>query len=108
MQLMDNDVEITLEVLAIFKVEVPKDMQTLERHLLNKDWEMLGKTAHKLKSSVGNLGLNDLRDLFLYIEQNGKEGTNLDQLPSYVQKTVAAVKQLFLDIEVEIARLKAL
>ena len=83
-------------------------MQTLGRHLLNKDWEMLGKTAHKLKSSVGNLGLNDLRDLFLYIEQNCKEGTNLDQLPSYVQKTVAAVDQLFLDIEVEIARLKAL
>jgi hypothetical protein len=43
-----------------------------------------------------------------YREQNCKEGTNLDQLPSYVQKTVAAVKQLFLDIEVEIARLKAL
>jgi HPt (histidine-containing phosphotransfer) domain-containing protein len=106
MQLMDHNAEIVLEVLAIFKIEVPKDMQNLENHLHHKEWVMLGKTAHKLKSSVGNLGLNELRDLFLYIEQNGKEATNLDKIPVYVNKTVAGVQQLFIDIEVEIAKLK--
>jgi HPt (histidine-containing phosphotransfer) domain-containing protein len=106
MQLMDNNTEIVLEVLAIFKSEVPKDMLNLQNHLQHEEWEMLGKTAHKLKSSVGNLGLNELRDLFLYIEQNGKEGTNLDKIPLYVNKTVAGIQQLFLDIEVEIAKLK--
>lgn len=107
MQLMDNNVEIVLEVLAIFKSEVPKDMHNLSLHLQNKEWEMLGKTAHKLKSSVGNLGLTQLRDLFLFIEQSGKEGTNLDKMPEYVNKTIDGVAKLFLDIEVEIDKLSA-
>jgi HPt (histidine-containing phosphotransfer) domain-containing protein len=108
MQLMDNNTEIVLEVLAIFKNEVPKDMANLEKYLQQEDWEMLGKTAHKLKSSVGNLGLNELRDLFLFIEQNGKEFTNLDKLPQYVKKTLDGIQQLFIDIEVEIAKLNNL
>lgn len=106
MQLMDNNAEIVLEVLAIFKSEVPKDMKNLVAHLDNKEWELLGKTAHKLKSSVGNLGLNQLRDLFLFIEQNGKENTNIDQLPSYVSKVIKGIEQLFIDIELEIAKLQ--
>lgn len=107
MQLMDNNTEIVLEVLAIFKSEVPKDMLNLEKYLEQNEWEMLGKTAHKLKSSVGNLGLNQLRDLFLFIEQNGKEATNLDKMPEYVKLTVDGVEQLFLDIEEEIKKLSA-
>lgn len=106
MQLMDNNIEIVLEVLAIFKSEVPKDMHNLEMHLHNKEWEMLGKTAHKLKSSVGNLGLNQLRDIFLYIEQNGKEETNLDKMPAYVKLAVEGIEKLFQDIEAEITKLK--
>lgn len=106
MQLMDNNIEIVLEVLAIFKSEVPKDMQNLKTHLYHKDWEMLSKTAHKLKSSVGNLGLNQLRDLFLFIEQNGKEGTNLDQMQSHVNHTIQGIDKLFIDIETEIQKLK--
>ena len=108
MQLMDNNAEIVLEVLAIFKSEVPKDIQKLENHLKNEEWEMLSKTAHKLKSSVGNLGLNELRDLFLFIEQNGKDKTNLDKVPLIVGKIVVLIQQLFIDIEDEIATLKTL
>lgn len=108
MQLMDNSAEIVLEVLAIFKSEVPKDIQKLENHLKHEEWEMLSKTAHKLKSSVGNLGLNELRDLFLFIEQNGKDKTNLDKVPLIVGKIVVLIQQLFIDIEDEIATLKTL
>jgi HPt (histidine-containing phosphotransfer) domain-containing protein len=108
MQLMDNSVEIVLEVLAIFKSEVPKDIQKLENHLKHEEWEMLSKTAHKLKSSVGNLGLNELRDLFLFIEQNGKDKTNLDKIPLTVGKIVVLIQQLFIDLEDEIATLKTL
>ena len=108
MQLMDNSAEIVLEVLAIFKSEVPKDIQKLENHLKHEEWEMLSKTAHKLKSSVGNLGLNELRDLFLFIEQNGKDKTNLDKIPLIVGKIVVLIQQLFIDLEDEIATLKTL
>lgn len=106
MLLMDNDTEIVLEVLEIFKLQTPIDVQNLELHTKNNDWQMLSKSAHKLKSSVGNLGMNQLKDWFLFIEINGKQETNLDRLNELVNLSVQGTKQLVKDIEEEILKLK--
>ncbi|MFN4932530.1 MAG: Hpt domain-containing protein [Bacteroidota bacterium] len=104
--LMDNDTEIVLEVLEIFKLQTPIDVQNLELHTKNNDWQMLSKSAHKLKSSVGNLGMNKLKDWFLFIEINGKQETNLDRLNELVNLSIQGTKQLVKDIEEEILKLK--
>ncbi|MFN7845675.1 MAG: Hpt domain-containing protein [Bacteroidia bacterium] len=104
--LMDNDTEIVLEVLEIFKLQTPIDVQNLELHTKNNDWQMLSKSAHKLKSSVGNLGMNQLKDWFLFIEINGKQETNLDRLNELVNLSIQGTKQLVKDIEEEILKLK--
>jgi len=106
MLLMDNDTEIVLEVLEIFKLQTPIDVQNLELHTKNNDWQMLSKSAHKLKSSVGNLGMNQLKDWFLFIEINGKQETNLDRLNELVNLSIQGTKQLVKDIEEEILKLK--
>lgn len=107
LNLMDNNSEIVLEVLEMFKREVPKDMANLEQHLQNKDWEKLGTVAHKLKSSVGNLGLTQVRDWFLFLEQSGKSLTDLNKVPETVALTVKAIQQLYIDIDAEIVTLNA-
>ena len=104
--LIDNDTEIVLEVLEIFKLQTPIDVQNLELHTKNNDWQMLSKSAHKLKSSVGNLGMNQLKDWFLFIEINGKQETNLDRLNELVNLSIQGTKQLVKDIEEEILKLK--
>ena len=106
MLLMDNDTEIVLEVLEIFKLQTPIDVQNLELHTKNNDWQMLSKSAHKLKSSVGNLGMNQLKDWFLFIEINGKQETNLDRLNELVNLSIQGTNQLVKDIEEEILKLK--
>lgn len=106
MLLMDNDTEIVLEVLEIFKLQTPIDVQNLELHTKNNDWQMLSKSAHKLKSSVGNLGMNKLKDWFLFIEINGKQETNLDRLNELVNLSIQGTNQLVKDIEEEILKLK--
>ncbi|MFN5830149.1 MAG: Hpt domain-containing protein, partial [Bacteroidota bacterium] len=104
--LMDNDTEIVLEVLEIFKLQTPIDVQNMELHTKNNYWQMLSKSAHKLKSSVGNLGMNQLKDWFLFIEINGKQETNLDRLNELVNLSIQGTKQLVKDIEEEILKLK--
>lgn len=106
MLLMENDTEIVLEVLEIFKLQTPIDVQNLELHAKNNDWQMLSKSAHKLKSSLGNLGMNQLKDWFLFIEINGKQETNLDRLNELVNLSIQGTKQLVKDIEEEILKLK--
>ena len=106
MLLMDNDTEIVLEVLEIFKLQTPIDVQNLELHTKNNDWQMLSKSAHKLKSSVGNLGMNQLKEWFLFIEINGKQETNLNRLHELVNLSIQGTNQLVKDIEEEILKLK--
>lgn len=106
MQLMDNNIEIVLEVLEIFKRQTPEDAKQFKSHFDDQNWQLLSKSAHKLKSSVGNLGMNQLKETFLFIELNGKQETNLDQLAAYVSQALQALKQLFTDIEAEILKLK--
>jgi HPt (histidine-containing phosphotransfer) domain-containing protein len=106
MQLMDNNIEIVLEVLEIFKRQTPEDAKQFKSHFDDQNWQLLSKSAHKLKSSVGNLGMSQLKETFLFIELNGKQETNLDQLAAYVSQALQALKQLFTDIEAEILKLK--
>ena len=106
MLLMDNNTEIVLEVLEIFKLQTPIDVQNLELHTKNNDWQMLSKSAHKLKSSVGNLGMNQLKEWFLFIEINGKQETNLNRLHELVNLSIQGTNQLVKDIEEEILKLK--
>lgn len=106
MLLMDNNTEIVLEVLEIFKLQTPNDIHNLEMHTRNNDWQMLSKSAHKLKSSVGNLGMNQLKEWFLFIEINGKKETNLNRLHELVNLSIQGTNQLVKDIEEEILKLK--
>jgi HPt (histidine-containing phosphotransfer) domain-containing protein len=106
MLLMDNNTEIVLEVLEIFKLQTPNDIHNLEMHTRNNDWQMLSKSAHKLKSSVGNLGMNQLKEWFLFIEINGKQETNLNRLHELVNLSIQGTNQLVKDIEEEILKLK--
>ncbi|MCC6250980.1 MAG: Hpt domain-containing protein [Bacteroidia bacterium] len=105
MGLMDNNKEIVIEVLNLFCSELPKDMKLMENSILEKQWKQAGKTAHKLKSSVANLGLNQLRDLFYFIEQNGYDETNIEQIQKNYENIKRSVDQLMIDIEMDIKKL---
>jgi len=93
-----GDVETIRELIAIFSdqvVEIGNEMRSL---LSKGDFYSIGMLAHKAKSSVAIMGMNDLVKMLKTFELEVKEGKEKEKYDSYItrfeQETKAAVKEL--------------
>jgi HPt (histidine-containing phosphotransfer) domain-containing protein len=93
-----GDPEIIKDIVLMFKeqsIEIYKEMQSL---LAEKKYTLLGSLAHKAKSSVLIMGMNDLGLMLKTLELDAKEGSGSELYESYVTRfrveTDAAVKEL--------------
>lgn len=97
-ELSDGSDDFIKEMISVFMTETPLDIESLEKHLKSKDWQALSATAHKMKSSVSIMGINDSIDTLKMIEENASQETNLDSLPELITKTkkfcIDAIKEL--------------
>ena len=93
-----GDPEIINEIVVMFKeqrVEIYNEMNSL---LAKKNYTSLGLLAHKAKSSVAIMGMNDLAQMLKTFELQAKEGKESQLYDSYLKKfkteTEAAVIEL--------------
>ena len=93
-----GDPEITREIVDIFREQIIEMHSEMEVHLSSKNYTMLGLLAHKAKSSVGIMGMNDLAIMLKTLELQAKEGKESELYESYVLRfkteTEAAVIEL--------------
>ena len=73
------------DMINIFMEQVPEFIENMERHYANGEYIDLGKEAHKAKSSVIILGMNDLgvkmKELQILTEKNEA----IEAYPSYIE-----------------------
>jgi len=90
--------ELIEEMINIFLSQVDEFSRDMEMHLLNKDYEKLGKLAHKAKSSVSIMGLNKLAKDLKILEELAKDGKDPIKYPklvkSFKDETSEAVEEL--------------
>jgi HPt (histidine-containing phosphotransfer) domain-containing protein len=93
-----GDHEIINEIVSMFReqvVEMYNEMRTL---LADRNFLSLGMLAHKAKSSVAIMGMNDMAEMLKTFELEAKEGKNSELYESYISRfrddTDAAVKEL--------------
>jgi HPt (histidine-containing phosphotransfer) domain-containing protein len=93
-----GDPQIIKEIVLMFKdqsIEVYNEMQSL---LADKKYSLLGSLAHKAKSSVLIMGMNDLGLMLKTLELQAKDGIGFELYESYINRfkveTAAAVSEL--------------
>ena len=52
--------DLVLEMIEIFKNQIDEFTNGMDEHYSKKEYELLGRLAHKAKSSISIMGLNDL------------------------------------------------
>ncbi|MCU4176552.1 Hpt domain-containing protein [Carboxylicivirga sp. N1Y90] len=95
----DGSLDIIKELIAIFVEQVPEFTEDFADGMANKDWKKIAAAAHKAKSSVVSMGINnlgniDLKNLELLTKQlyvdelvaKGESTSELEQL----QKVLAS------------------
>ncbi len=90
--------ELVLEMINIFKDQVVEFSREMDQHLEKKEYELLGKLAHKAKSSVSIMGLQDLAGELKNLENLTREGKKVQSysgiISRFKQVTSEAIEEL--------------
>jgi HPt (histidine-containing phosphotransfer) domain-containing protein len=93
-----GDPDIINEIVVLFKEQSIEIYNEMKLHFLENNFKSLGLLAHKAKSSVAIMGMNDLAMLLKTLEMQAKEGVESELYESYITRfkveTDAAVKEL--------------
>lgn len=93
-----GDPDIINEIVVMFKDQVKEMHSDMISLLARKDYFALGLLAHKAKSSVAIMGMNDLASMLKTFETKGREGKEIELYESFITRfktdTEAAVTEL--------------
>jgi HPt (histidine-containing phosphotransfer) domain-containing protein len=78
--------ELVLEMITIFREQVTEFSMEMDDHLVRHDYESLGKLAHKAKSSVSIMGLQDLAVDLKNLENLAREGKKPESYAGIIEK----------------------
>lgn len=87
------------EMITIFVEQVQEYIIDMQRFLNEKDYVSMGKLAHKAKSSVAIMGMNDLAAKLKTLELLGKEGKDSEKYPDMVSDFVEQCKLAIIELE---------
>jgi HPt (histidine-containing phosphotransfer) domain-containing protein len=89
---------LILEMITIFASQVKEFGEDMDRLYTSNQYQDLGKLAHKAKSSVSIMGLNELAKNLKDLENSAGEGKNTETYPVIINRfktiTANAVKEL--------------
>lgn len=96
-----NNEDFIREMVLTFTQTIPPVLDEMKIALAGKDWERLARMAHQIKPSFTLMGLNPLRSSILFIEENSKYSTKLDELPDVVSDFVRQCKVILPELAKE-------
>lgn len=86
------------DLIEMFFEQIPEYQKLLKNYFSEKEWVNLGKTAHKAKSAILMVGMKELADDLKKLEENAKEGKNINEyneiIAKFVSESNAAIKEL--------------
>ena len=90
--------DLIIEMINIFKSQVIEFNLGMKELYNKKDYEQLGRLAHKAKSSISIMGLEELAKDLKSFENLAKAGEEIETYPEFIKKfkevTQEAVEEL--------------
>lgn len=97
--LCGGDQEFIKTMAKMFVDTMPQSIGEIKDAVASENWEMVGKHAHKMKSTIDSMGINSIKEDIRTVETNGKAKTNPDLIRSVVEKVVAVLNDCVAQIK---------
>lgn len=94
-----EDNNIMSEIICIFKEQVPQMLQEMKKLFNEKNYYSLGLLAHKAKSSVAIMGMDELAALLKSFETEAKEGKETDKYEYYINRFEKDTSEAMLELD---------
>ena len=103
-EIADGSDEFIVESIDMFSLQTPQLMQEIEQGIADRNWQVAGAAAHKLKPNMGFFGMLNLQSSMQEIEAICKSGSP-DQ--SVLSQKFADAKVIVDNNLVKLAEIKA-
>jgi len=90
---------LMVEMIDIFKNQVVDFFSEMNNLYENKEYEKLGRLAHKAKSSISIMGLNDLATELKTFELKAKKGADTNTYPTFINKFKIITDQAVVELD---------
>ena len=94
----NNDKTFKIEMIETFLNNIPEILSEMEAAVSQEEWKKTGDLAHKLKPSFIFMGIETAKDLILFIELNGRNNENTEQISNNFKE----LNDLFKNASVEL------
>ncbi len=94
-----GDKEAIIEVVDMFRAQVLEIISEMKKLLESADYYNLGLLAHKAKSSVAIMGMENLAGKLKSFELQAKEGLNPELYPGYISDYEAETKEALKELD---------
>jgi len=99
-----GDENFIKKMVALFIETVPQNMQDLKNALQEENWDQVGKTAHKLKSTIDSMGIKSIRQEIRTVEANARQKESLDQVAPLVATIDNVIKECISQLQAEVMK----
>ena len=100
-----DDTEIQKEIIEAFFEILNEYIIVLNTELPNKNWQSLFEATHKIKPNISMFGITKLESTILELESNFKNEENLDLVNSKAEYCLNILKEVKIELEIELISL---
>lgn len=97
-EISGESTDLISDLIEIFFKQIPEYQKSMNNYFSKKEWINLGKIAHKAKSAILMIGMKELADDLKKLEENTKEGKNINEyneiIAKFVSESNVAIKEL--------------
>lgn len=97
--------DIIKEMIGIFIEQAEEYIIEMKKNLEDKNYDAIGKLAHKAKSSISIMGMNDLAADMKTLELLAKEEKEKESYPGFIDKFVNQTQQAITELKETAANL---
>ena len=90
------------KMVALFIETVPQNVQDMKKALNEENWDQVGKTAHKLKSTIDSMGIKSIRQEIRTVEANAKQKEALQEVPALIGTIDTVISACIAQLKAEV------
>jgi HPt (histidine-containing phosphotransfer) domain-containing protein len=94
-----GDADISREIISMFKTQSAEIHSEMLQNFSKKNYPFLGQLAHKAKSSVAIMGMNDLATMLKTFEMQAKDGSDSESYESYIERFRSETEAGIIELE---------
>ncbi len=94
-----GDPDISREIINMFREQAAEIHSEMLSNFSKKNYPYLGQLAHKAKSSVAIMGMNDLAAMLKSFELQAKDGSESGLYESYIIRFKSETEAAFTELE---------